>query len=57
MCWQLEIVELGNPILKCDYLFNYFTGAAKYVVLVFDETKIKGRLAFDKHSGKLLGFT
>ena len=28
-----------------------------YVILVFDEMKIKGRLVFDKHSGKLIGFT
>ena len=32
-------------------------GAALYVILVFDEKKIKGRLVFDMHSGKLIGFT
>ena len=32
-------------------------GPARYVVLVFDEMKIKGRLVFDKHSEKLIGFT
>ena len=34
-----------------------YEGAAKYVVLVFDEMKIKGKLVFDKHSGNLIGLT
>ena len=47
----LENIELLKSITK-----NY-EGPARYVVLVFDEMKIKGRLVFDKHSGKLIGFT
>jgi hypothetical protein len=38
-------------------LVRGYEGSARYVVLVFDEMKIKGRLVFDKHSGKLIGFT
>ena len=34
-----------------------YEGAAKYVVLVFDELKIKRKLVFDKHSGNLIGLT
>ena len=34
-----------------------YTGTAKYIVLVFDEMKIKGRLVFDRYTGKLIGFT
>ena len=46
-----ENIELLKSITK-DY-----DGPARYVVLVFDEMKIKGRLVFDKHTGKLIGFT
>jgi hypothetical protein len=47
----LENIELLKSMTKT------YEGAAKYVVLVFDEMKIKGRLVFDKHTGKLIGFT
>lgn len=47
----LENIEVLKSIVKS------YEGAARYVVLVFDEMKIKGRLVFDKHSGKLIGFT
>ena len=46
-----ENIDLLKSIVK-DY-----TGTAKYTVLVFDEMKIKGRLVFDKYTGKLIGFT
>ena len=46
-----ENIDLLKSIVK-DY-----TGTAKYIVLVFDEMKIKGRLVFDKYTGKLIGFT
>ena len=36
---------------------NNYIGTAKYVVLVFDEIKIKGHPVFGKHSGKIIGFT
>ena len=47
----LENIQVLQSIVKS------YEGAAKYVVLVFDEMKIKGKLVFDKHSGKLIGFT
>ena len=47
----LENIELLKSMTK------EYKGSARYVVLVFDEMKIKGRLVFDKHSGKLIGFT
>ena len=46
-----ENIDLLKSIVK-DY-----TGTAKYIVLVFDEMKIKGRLVFDRYTGKLIGFT
>ena len=46
-----ENIDLLKSIVK-DYM-----GTAKYIVLVFDEMKIKGRLVFDKYTGKLIGFT
>ena len=46
-----EIIDLLKSIVK-DY-----TGTAKYIVLVFDEMKMKGRLVFDRYTGKLIGFT
>ncbi len=49
--FQLENIEILKSITKT------YEGAAKYVVLVFNEMKIKGRLVFDKHLGRLIGFT
>ena len=44
--WTLSL----NMITK-----DYF-GIQRYIVLLFDEMKIKSNLVFDKHSGELIGF-
>lgn len=46
-----------DNILILQKMVKDYSGTAKYVVLVFDEMKIKGRLVFDKHLGKIVGFT
>ena len=65
------ILYLPHERTLCDYRNHFKPGVGfvleniellksmtkEYKVLVFDEMKIKGRLVFDKHSGKLIGFT
>lgn len=38
------------------HITSNFIGIQRYIVLLFDEMKIKSNLVFDKHSGNLIGF-
>ena len=46
-----------NVILDLIKITDSFFDVQRYVVLLFDEMKIKSNLVFDKHSGELIGFT